>query len=47
MNEDAQDATVIDFVNAKLAEAPPLTNRQLDRLGSLVRQPQAETKAAA
>lgn len=41
------DAVIADYVKAKVLEAPPLTVRQLDRLGALVRMPQTETQAAA
>ena len=38
---------VADYIASMLRQAPKFTARQLDRLGSLVRQPQVESSTAA
>lgn len=41
------EAVIVEFVAAKLQDAPSLTARQLDRLAPLLSGPQTEHQAAA
>lgn len=46
MYSPAEEAAVRDHVAALLAQAPPLTNGQRDRLTLLLRRPRREQRAA-